>query len=250
MADPGDAARRAFSRALLDEIGHEFRTPLSSILGHQELLREGILGELDDRVAGAVGRIGVAALQLTHLVNGAVDLAALALGEAPAPDVEPVSLAHVNSAAGDYARAVANEDGELRVEPGAESVLVGTDPRRLERVLVLATTAVVREAPAGPLSLSLPDVSGEDAATVRASWSGPGGSWLWVPEGASGDAAAVLSTALLAVAGADGERLPGSWLRMAIAAVTAALIGGTLRYREGADASRLELLLPVGAPPV
>ena len=249
MVDPGDAARRAFSRALLDEIGHEFRTPLSSILGHQELLREGILGELDGKVAGAVDRIGVAALQLTHLVNGAVDLAGLALGEAPQPDAEPVSLAHVNAAAEAYARAAAGENGDLQIDAGAESVLVKTDPRRLDRVLVLATTAVLREVPAGSLSISLLDAPDDDAGSVRASWSGPGGAWLWVPEAAP-DPAAVLSAALLAVSGVEGERLPGSWLRLAVAAVTAALIGGTLRFREGADASRLELLLPVGTPPV
>jgi hypothetical protein len=246
-ADVG--ARRALSRALLDEIGHEFRTPLSSILGHQELLDQGILGELDSKVAAAVGRIGVAALQLTHLVNGAVDLAALALGDPATPDVEPVGLEHVNATAAGYARAVSGEGGVVDVRPGGTSTLVETDPRRLERALILATTAVIREAPAERVVFALPDACDDAPGTFLASWTGPGGDWLWVPTRGD-DPASTLAAALAAVPGPDAGRPPGSWLRVAVAAVTAAMSGGTLRFVPAASESRLELRFPGGAAEV
>jgi hypothetical protein len=241
---PDAEARRALSRVLLDEVGHEFRTPLSSILGHQELLDQGILGELDGKVSAAVGRIGVAALQLTHLVNGAVDLAAIALGDPPSLDIEPVSLEHVSATAADYAGAVGGDDGGLPTRPGAASTLVTTDVRRLERALILGTTAVVREAPEGSVVFGLPSASEEDEGTFVATWSGPGGEWLWVPEGVPGDPARTLAAALAAVPGPGDERPPGSWLRVAVTAVTAALIGGALRFVAGDAESRLELSFP------
>ncbi|HSM34830.1 MAG TPA: histidine kinase dimerization/phospho-acceptor domain-containing protein [Longimicrobiales bacterium] len=244
MTIPDADARRALSRVLLDEVGHEFRTPLSSILGHQELLDQGILGELDDKVASAVGRIGVAALQLTHLVNGAVDLAAIALGDPPSLDIEPVSLEHVGATAADYAAAVGGEDGGLRTRPGGTSTLVTTDVRRLERTLILGTTAVIREAPEASVVFDLPHASEDEEGAFVATWSGPGGEWLWVPEGVPGDPDRTLAAALRAVPRPGDERPPGSWLRIAVAAVTAALIGGALRFVAGDAESRLELRFP------
>ncbi len=232
------------TRALLDEVGHELRTPLSSILGHQELLAEGILGELDDRVGHAVDRIGVAARQLTHLLNGAVDLAGLAFGSEPSLDLESLSVANLSRDAQAYALALGREGAPFRVRGGEESVLVRSDASRFERVLVLATTAVAREAPEGPVTLILPGTAGDTDEWLTTTWEGPGGDWLWLPEVTAGDPRAVLEAALDAVPRAGGARPPGSWLRIAVAAVTAALIGGALRFHPGPGQSRLEARFP------
>jgi hypothetical protein len=238
-------AADAFTRALLEEIGHEFRTPLSSILGHQELLSEGILGELDEKVGHAVDRIGVAARQLTHLVNGAVDLAGLAVGNPPSPELESLSIAHLNEDVEAYALALAREGAPFEVRGGGSARLVQTDAKRLERVLILATTAVAREAPSGRIVITLPGVEDAEDGWLRATWLGPGGDWLWIPApGAGGSAMEVLTAALEAIPAAGEGAPPGSWLRVAVAAVTAALIGGRLRFVPGDAESRLEMALP------
>lgn len=237
-------AADALTRALLEEIGHELRTPLSSILGHQELLTEGILGELDEKVAHAVARIGVAARQLTHLVNGAVDLAGLAFGSPPELDLESLSILHVNRDAEAYALALGRDGAPFRVEGGTRPVLVESDAKRLERILILATTAVAREVPGGPVGFTPLEAEEDAGAWLKATWVGPGGDWLWVPAVTEGDAREVLSAALAAVPEAGEGKPPGSWLRVAVAAVTAALLGGSLRFVPGEEESRLEVRLP------
>lgn len=241
----GPNASETLTRALLDEIGHEFRTPLSSILGHQELLSEGILGGLQPKAEEAVGRIGVAAVQLTHLINGAVDVASLALGQRVTVDSEPVSLDHVNAAVESYTRGIAREESGIAIETATQTALVESDPKRLERVMILVVTAAAREVNAG-LTLTLLHKS-EDGASIRARLRGPGGAWIWAPDDVGGGADEVLRAAFAAVPDPDEGRPPGSWLRMAVAAVTAALLGGRLHFQERPEGSTLELLLPAGA---
>ncbi len=245
MTEASSPAAEALTRALLEEVGHELRTPLSSILGHQELLSEGILGELDERMSHAVDRIGVAARQLTHLVNGAVDLAGVAFGSPPALDLEPLSIAQVNRDVEAYALALGRDGATFRVQCGTDPVLVESDAKRLERVLVLATTAVAREMPDASVTLTLPGAEDDVEGSLRATWVGPGGAWLWAPEVAEGGPREVLSAALAAVPPAGEGRPPGSWLRVAVAAVTAAMLGGSLRFVAGDRESRLEVRLPV-----
>lgn len=260
MSNEGSGPAGAFTRALLEEVGHELRTPLSSILGHQELLSEGILGELTEKATHAVDRIGIAARQLTHLLNGAVDLAGLAAGSPPALEIESSSIAHINAEVRAYAASLGRDGAPLEVVGGTAPALLRTDAKRLERVLVLATTAVVREAPEGRIVLTLPaGVSGNSGdaggsgdgggppasgeARGRATWVGPGGEWLWAPE-TGDDPAEVLREALGAIPPAGQGHPPGSWLRIAVAAVTAALLGGSLRFHAGAEQSTLEAVMP------
>ena len=62
-------------RDLIGVLGHELRTPLAAILGYQELLADGLYGELNDRQREPVNRIQQSAQQLIHLLDGLQELA-------------------------------------------------------------------------------------------------------------------------------------------------------------------------------
>ncbi|MEX2282944.1 MAG: histidine kinase dimerization/phospho-acceptor domain-containing protein, partial [Gemmatimonadota bacterium] len=60
---------------LIGVLGHELRTPLAAILGYQELLSDGLYGELSDRQREPVERIHQSAQQLLYLLDGLQELA-------------------------------------------------------------------------------------------------------------------------------------------------------------------------------
>lgn len=59
---------------LLGVLAHEMRTPIAAILGYQELLAEGIYGEVDERGQEPLDRIAYSARQLLHLIDGVQEI--------------------------------------------------------------------------------------------------------------------------------------------------------------------------------
>ena len=55
---------------LLGVLAHEMRTPISAILGYQELLADGVFGKIDQRGQEPLARIAYSARQLLHLIDG------------------------------------------------------------------------------------------------------------------------------------------------------------------------------------
>jgi signal transduction histidine kinase len=56
-------------------VAHELRSPLSAIMGYQELLSDGIYGPLDERALEALARINHSSRQLLTLTDGMEELA-------------------------------------------------------------------------------------------------------------------------------------------------------------------------------
>ena len=55
---------------MLGVLAHEMRTPIAAILGYQELLAEGIFGNVDPRSQEPLARIAYSAKQLLNLIDG------------------------------------------------------------------------------------------------------------------------------------------------------------------------------------
>ncbi len=55
---------------MLGLLAHEMRTPIAAILGYQELLTEGIFGDIDERGQEPLSRIAYSAKQLLYLIDG------------------------------------------------------------------------------------------------------------------------------------------------------------------------------------
>jgi PAS domain S-box-containing protein len=62
-------------------MSHELKTPVNSIVGFTQLLRNGTYGALTHEQMGAVGRINNNARELIHLINNILDLAKLESGK-------------------------------------------------------------------------------------------------------------------------------------------------------------------------
>lgn len=234
------AAARSARLGVIDAVAHELRTPLAAILGHQELLAEGLYGPLGERAHGAVVRVGYASHQLLHLIDGVLDLARVELGalEVQVSDVDSRTL--IEDAVR-YARSQAGDRGaEMGVELPDEWPLLRTDERKAERVLHLAITGAVRASGAAPLSLSVAWQPGPmlvftiagtaldpDAAPLAAEDAGtaldelrralPGGE---PTNGAHPGAAG---------GGLEAAQPRRSWMRLTIARVLARRLGGDLR---------------------
>jgi PAS domain S-box-containing protein len=85
-----EEANRAKSDFLAN-MSHELRTPLNSIIGFSEMLKDGVLGELDAKQRGFVADIFDAGTHLLSLINDILDLSKVEAGmlqlEAGAVDV-------------------------------------------------------------------------------------------------------------------------------------------------------------------
>lgn len=137
----------------VDAIGHELRTPLTAIIGFQELIEDGIYGQVPEPCRGAVARIGSSAQELLALLNGMVDLARPAQ-DPPELDLDDVSLDLVYQDACEVGRRLAPErDVRWSDTPVSGLGSLRTDQRRLQRALFLATLASVRATPGGQLEL-------------------------------------------------------------------------------------------------
>ena len=86
-------ARDALKTQFLANISHDLRTPLSAIITHAEILRDGMLGELNDRQRESLSGIIGGGRQLLEMVSeiltyarGAADQLSLSLTEFPVRD--------------------------------------------------------------------------------------------------------------------------------------------------------------------
>ena len=99
--------RDALKTQFLANISHDLRTPLTAIITHAEILRDGILGELNDRQQESIGGIINGGRQLLDMVGeiltyarGAADQLTLSLSEVDlGPLIEQVSALNESLAA-------------------------------------------------------------------------------------------------------------------------------------------------------
>ena len=146
---------RAARRAFLDLTTHELRTPLSAILGYQELLHDGAYGELGEDGRDAVRRLGQAARHLLHLIDGVMELSEMRTGDVPL-EVQPLETGLVLGPAADAFRSQAEDRGlgaEVRMPEPLPTLR--TDRERLGRALDLVITSAVRHPADQALTLTV-----------------------------------------------------------------------------------------------
>lgn len=116
-------------------IGHELRSPLTSIGGVMDLLSKQVLGELNARQREYVDMAKDSCVKINHILNDLLDLAKFEKGKMPLA-LTPVNLEQV---VGDSVRRfepVAIEKGvDLRFECLLEGLYCQADPDRLGQVM-------------------------------------------------------------------------------------------------------------------
>lgn len=142
------AAARDARDTFFDLTTHELRSPLSAILGYQELLREGAVGALPEKAREPIARIGRSARHLLDLIDGIIELSRIRTG-AVQLDLETVDMRTVCASVAEAFTTRAAERGLTpHVEIPEQLPTVRTDPGRLLRALDLAVISGVRH-PAG-----------------------------------------------------------------------------------------------------
>ena len=212
-------------------VSHELRSPLTSVRGALDLLRERVAGELTPNQAKLVDVMGLSVDRLLGLVSQILDLSRLRAGLQPL-ERAAVDLDHVVGRALEELRPQADEAGvRLERERVGSDFAVTGDPQRLLQVVVNLGTNAIRFTPEGGRVVTrLVDAGGEVELQVEDTGVG-------IPPEALPH---VFEPYRQAHAGRGG-----SGLGLAIVQGVAAAHGGrvTVESREG-KGSRFSVLLP------
>jgi CheY-like chemotaxis protein len=133
----------------LANMSHELRTPLNSIIGFSEMLKDGVLGELDAKQRGFVADIFDAGSHLLSLINDILDLSKVEAGmlqlEADAVDVASLLKASTLVV---REKALAHRIRlDTRLDPALGTMLA--DERKLKQIVYNLLSNAVKFTPEG-----------------------------------------------------------------------------------------------------
>ncbi len=228
---------------LLARLGHEVRTPLTSILGFSELLASAASGRLNARELRFLANIRESGNHLLGLVNNLLDQAKLEAGRMEI-QIEGVSLGALVTSVTSLMEGFAVTRGvhlEIQIDPGLDEVR--TDVAKLRQILLNLLSNAIKFSPVeGVVAIRARRIEGSesplgaDSHELAVSDQGPGigekdQEWIFEP---------------FRQASAQPGDATGTGLGLPIARQLARLLGGTLRVdrSRGAGATLL-LLLPV-----
>jgi signal transduction histidine kinase len=220
-----------------NHISHDLRTPIGAVKGYNELLLDGVAGELPPQANRYLQNSQRAAESLLDLIGDVMDFAKLEAGRI---ELEPRScdLADIVEDALAAVRPQAEEKGlALEVTVADDLPPLHTDPDRVRQILVNLLSNAVKFAPAGSIAIvaAESDSAGQE---LRVSDSGPG-----IPPG---DLDRIFEE-FEQVKGTKG----GTGLGLPIARKLARLLGGDLRAEsEPGVGSTFMLRLPITADAV
>jgi signal transduction histidine kinase len=145
-------AERAKS-AILDAVSHEFRTPITAVLGFTELCQEQVLGPVTAEQQEALDAIHRNAHRLLKLVDDLLDLARLESGRLDM-SLYPVEVGLcITDAAGLLAAQFKQKQLDLRLEIADQLPMAWADAMWLRRVLVNLLTNALRYTSAGAITV-------------------------------------------------------------------------------------------------
>ena len=216
--------------SLFGIVAHELRSPIAAILGYEELIAEGLLGDVDERALEALARIRSSARQLLTLTEGLSELSGRT-GATPeaerlraqaaltqAEDVDHTGL--LRAALERAASEAASRRVTMDLSQVPEHELGGrSDPQTVEHILDAVLGAALKSATGRTLTPAL----ATDGANVVYRILGTG-----------------MDPAML-----DAERIDsGIALRMRIASGMATRMGGSVRLVVREDGTGVEIVVP------
>jgi signal transduction histidine kinase len=145
-------AERAKS-AILDAVSHEFRTPITAVLGFTELYQEQVLGAVTAEQHEALDAIHRNAHRLLKLVDDLLDVARLESGRLDM-SLYPVEIGLcITEAAGLLAAQFQQKQLDLRLEIAEHLPLAWADAMWLRRVLVNLLANALRYTSSGAITV-------------------------------------------------------------------------------------------------
>ncbi len=132
----------------LASMSHELRTPLNAIIGFSQVLREGMVGEVNAKQAEYLEDILSSGNHLLALINDVLDLSKVEAGQVEL-DVSPFSLQDALQSGVVMVRERATRDGVRVVLEPTDVGLVSGDQRRVRQVIFNLLSNAVKFTPAG-----------------------------------------------------------------------------------------------------
>lgn len=218
-------------RELIGVLGHELRTPLAAILGYQELLTDGIYGELDPRKREPLERIQSSAHQLLHLIDGLQELAAPSSGDDN--EIFATDTAELLDRVAAVIQPLAQNRGvQLEIVTAPPATLSSFSQQRFLRAADLAGGAAIKSSVGRTLRVSLYHQDDQVVLEIDGTALDPATDLPGITAfDAQDPAAAPLSAAQL---------------RLAMAAATLAVVQGSIELRPSSNGVTLVLQIPVG----
>ena len=220
----------------LASVAPELRTPITSMLGYTEVLREGVGGHLNHHQTELLDQVASNGRRLLDLVEGLLTLDRVGSDDF-AVEPEHVALDAVVSRA--LTTVAPRSPGQsVRARMGAEHVVVRGDERDLERVVVeLLANALKFTPPGGRVTVELTS-EGPDAVVVVED-TGPGI--------AAHDQARVFDR-FFRTSRTLAHDIPGTGIGLAIVSSVVAAHGGSVGVTSApARGARFEVRLPLSA---
>jgi signal transduction histidine kinase len=138
---------------MLDAVSHEFRTPITAVLGFTELYQEQVLGPVTEEQQESLEAIHRNAHRLLKLVDDLLDLARLEAGRLEmSPYPVDVGLC-IRDAAGMLAAQFQQKQLELRLEIAGQLPLAWADATWLRRVLINLLANALRYTSTGVITV-------------------------------------------------------------------------------------------------
>ena len=156
----------------LANMSHELRTPLNAILGFNELIIDGMLGEVPDEMKDACERIHSNGVHLLGLINDVLDLSKIEAGQLTLSltDYSIADVVHtVLTAVGSLA---AEKRIELKSELPPDLPSGRGDERRLAQVLLNLVGNAIKFTDVGEVAVKASALNG--SLTIAVSDTGPG----------------------------------------------------------------------------
>ena len=149
-------------------MSHELRTPLNAIIGFSEVLKDGVMGELNAEQSEYVGDIFTSGQHLLSLINDILDLSKIEAGKMEL-DIGPVDVAELlgNSLSVVRERAVAHQVRlETEVAAGIGNCLL--DARKFKQIAFNLLSNAVKFTPdGGSVRLAAQRIPGSELANRR-----------------------------------------------------------------------------------
>jgi signal transduction histidine kinase len=157
----------------LASMSHELRTPLNAIIGFSQVLREGMVGEVNEKQREYLDDILSSGNHLLSLINDVLDLSKVEAGQMEL-DVVPFSLRDALESGVVMVRERATTDGvRITVEDSSDVNVVDGDERRVRQVIFNLLSNAVKFTPAGG-SVDVRATRVNDDVQVSVADTGPG----------------------------------------------------------------------------
>jgi signal transduction histidine kinase len=217
---------------MLGVLAHEMRTPLSAILGYQELLADGILGSVDERGQEPLARIAYSAKQLLHLIDGVQEVMSPPEKRLEAHsqvfDPLPVLRMCIDNAGVDA------HGRNIQLSETIDESLphLSGDPERFCRALDLALSAAIKTSHSSTLEIDAHSKNGDVTIVIGGTALQPGRD----------------DPPLAELVNGGHQSLTGAGLRLAIVRHLAQQMHGDIELQTTDGTTALLLTLPAGTP--